>query len=353
MQQPPQQQQQPQDQDSSNAIVVGVVVESEEGVSDVVGGGAAGKADAAEAAEAAAAAGAGARVAEGAEVGAPLPRTETHPKQQQQQRAASFRPLEASLPAAGAEPPGQPYTVVGGDSILSICQAHGISVEDFKAWNGLTTDLIYPGRVLAVTPGGGAAAVVATAFPTEEEEGAPSTSSTARAVQRTTTQAASQPPALSYASVAARGSALEPGAPAETQAAATSVTPGATAEGAASPARSGGARSTPVLAGVSSAAALRNAEPATAAGSGVAVTGGPKRAALLDEDTYELVDRVFFGGLSHALVQTLTVVAQRAPALQPQVQVRGRGRGQRRGRGRQGGRVGCCRSVGRMISILF
>lgn len=47
-----------------------------------------------------------------------------------------------------------------------------------------------------------------------------------------------------------------------------------------------------------------------------------KKAGLLDEEAYELVDRVFNGGLSHALVQTLTVIAELAPALQPEVQVR-------------------------------
>lgn len=91
----------------------------------------------------------------------------------------------------------------------------------------------------------------------------------------------------------------------------------------ASPARSA-AGFTPVLAGISSAAALRSGSAVGGGGGGgvAAVTGGgPKRPALLDEDTYELVDRVFFGGLSHALVQTLTVIAQRAPVLQPEVQV--------------------------------
>ena len=48
-----------------------------------------------------------------------------------------------------------------------------------------------------------------------------------------------------------------------------------------------------------------------------------KKAVQLDEDAGELVDRVFNGGLSHALVQTLTVIAERAPTLQPEVQVRG------------------------------
>lgn len=46
-----------------------------------------------------------------------------------------------------------------------------------------------------------------------------------------------------------------------------------------------------------------------------------KRSGLLDDDAYDLVDRVFNGGLSHALVQTLTVIVERAPALQPEVKV--------------------------------
>lgn len=65
-----------------------------------------------------------------------------------------------------------------------------------------------------------------------------------------------------------------------------------------------------------------SAAPATvAAGVQGAAGAVAKKPALLDDDAYELVDRVFNGGLSHALVQTLTVLAERTPALQPEVQV--------------------------------
>ena len=50
-----------------------------------------------------------------------------------------------------------------------------------------------------------------------------------------------------------------------------------------------------------------------------------KKASVLEENVYELVDRAFNGGLSQALVQTLTVVSERMPALQPGLQVRGGG----------------------------
>ena len=336
---PPPQEQQQQQQESS-AIVVGVVIKSEDEVSGV-GSASTGKMAAAaggtpaagtvEATQPQAAPGPGA--ADSSALGAPLPHlgssepteafsTQQQQQQQQQRQAASFRPVEVSLlpPAEGKETSsGQPYTVVGGDSILSISQAHGISVQDLKAWNGLTTDLIYPGRVLIVTPRAEAAAAAeppaaaaATLYPTEEE-GPSSTPSTAKPIAPA---GASQPipPSSIAAGASSAGSALDPApAAAEAQAAAT--------ERVASPARSA-AGFTPVLAGISSAAALRSGSAIGGGGGVAAVTGGgPKRPALLDEDTYELVDRVFFGGLSHALVQTLTVIAQRAPALQPEVQV--------------------------------
>lgn len=50
--------------------------------------------------------------------------------------------------------------------------------------------------------------------------------------------------------------------------------------------------------------------------------GTSKKTILLDDEAYVLVYRVFNGGLSHALVQTLTVIGERAPVLRREVQVK-------------------------------
>lgn len=43
------------------------------------------------------------------------------------------------------------YTVKSGDTLSKIAQAHGISLNDLKKWNNITTHLIYPGDVLVVS----------------------------------------------------------------------------------------------------------------------------------------------------------------------------------------------------------
>ncbi|KQL35277.1 3D domain-containing protein [Psychrobacillus sp. FJAT-21963] len=49
------------------------------------------------------------------------------------------------------EPEPQTYTVVKGDNLYRIAEAHDISLAALISWNGLTTDLIHPDDVLIVS----------------------------------------------------------------------------------------------------------------------------------------------------------------------------------------------------------
>ncbi|MCM3397250.1 MULTISPECIES: N-acetylmuramoyl-L-alanine amidase [Oceanobacillus] len=49
---------------------------------------------------------------------------------------------------------GNTYTVKSGDTLWSIAQAYGLTVQQLKNLNGLTGDDIYPGQVLIVSGGG-------------------------------------------------------------------------------------------------------------------------------------------------------------------------------------------------------
>lgn len=50
------------------------------------------------------------------------------------------------------------YTVKKGDTLYSIAKAYNISITDLKAWNGLTSNTIYPKQALKLTNGGTQAA---------------------------------------------------------------------------------------------------------------------------------------------------------------------------------------------------
>ena len=68
--------------------------------------------------------------------------------------------IEASAAKAPAQPAQKPsksdassYTVKSGDTLYRISVNHGVTVADLKGWNGLSSDLIFPGQVLAVQGG--------------------------------------------------------------------------------------------------------------------------------------------------------------------------------------------------------
>ncbi|MGE5552876.1 MAG: LysM peptidoglycan-binding domain-containing protein [Betaproteobacteria bacterium] len=51
---------------------------------------------------------------------------------------------------AGAAMPGNTYTVQPGDTLYLIAQRFGLSVEELRRANNLTSDIIYPGQVLFI-----------------------------------------------------------------------------------------------------------------------------------------------------------------------------------------------------------
>ncbi|TFD97034.1 3D domain-containing protein [Jeotgalibacillus sp. R-1-5s-1] len=61
------------------------------------------------------------------------------------------------------------YTVVKGDTLYKIATANGISVDQLMSWNGLSSDLIFPGQEFVVAGGTAQAAAPAqTSAPAEE-----------------------------------------------------------------------------------------------------------------------------------------------------------------------------------------
>ncbi|KIL49865.1 LysM peptidoglycan-binding and 3D domain-containing protein [Jeotgalibacillus soli] len=84
------------------------------------------------------------------------------------------------------------YTVVSGDTLYKIANTHGISLDALISWNGLTSDLIFPGQEFVVKGGTAQAAAVQTSAPAQtsapEQTSAPAEET---AVQNTSAEAPS------------------------------------------------------------------------------------------------------------------------------------------------------------------
>lgn len=63
-------------------------------------------------------------------------------------------------------PEAPTYTVVRGDTLTKIARAHDCTVDELRAWNGISGDLIEVGQVLVVGEGGEPAAAPEAAPPT-------------------------------------------------------------------------------------------------------------------------------------------------------------------------------------------
>ena len=53
-------------------------------------------------------------------------------------------------PARAAATSSMEYTIRRGDTLIGIASAHGVSVQELRIWNGLGSDRIYPGRKLSI-----------------------------------------------------------------------------------------------------------------------------------------------------------------------------------------------------------
>lgn len=61
-------------------------------------------------------------------------------------------------PAAAGKPAGKQHRVATGDTLSSIAARYGTDIEDLRALNGLRSDVIHPGQRLSVAGAGGGAA---------------------------------------------------------------------------------------------------------------------------------------------------------------------------------------------------
>lgn len=55
-------------------------------------------------------------------------------------------------PTTPSKPTTVSYTVVKGDTLSKIAKQYNVTIKDIKDWNGLTTDNIFVGQVLKVSP---------------------------------------------------------------------------------------------------------------------------------------------------------------------------------------------------------
>lgn len=55
-------------------------------------------------------------------------------------------------PTTPSKPTTTSYTVVKGDTLSKIAKQYNVTIRDIKDWNGLTTDSIYIGQVLKLSP---------------------------------------------------------------------------------------------------------------------------------------------------------------------------------------------------------
>ncbi|KIL44662.1 hypothetical protein KP77_28830 [Jeotgalibacillus alimentarius] len=85
--------------------------------------------------------------------------------------------LKVSGEAQAASTSNDTYTVVKGDTLYKIAQAHGITVGELMSWNGLSSDLIFPGQEFSVAGQAAAPAVSQAAAPAVSQAAAPAQSS--------------------------------------------------------------------------------------------------------------------------------------------------------------------------------
>ncbi|KGX91991.1 peptidoglycan-binding protein [Pontibacillus halophilus JSM 076056 = DSM 19796] len=83
-----------------------------------------------------------------------------------------------------AESTSNNHTVKSGDTLWGISKNYGTSVGNLKAWNGLTSDLIYPGQLLSVS---GKSSTPSVAASTTQQSVSKTSASTSTSTKTTTT----------------------------------------------------------------------------------------------------------------------------------------------------------------------
>ncbi|MFD1706843.1 LysM peptidoglycan-binding domain-containing protein [Siminovitchia sediminis] len=99
--------------------------------------------------------------------------------------SASTSARSSAKASSATSSSGSTYTVKPGDYLIKIANAHGISLSQLKQWNGLSSNIIYPGQTLKVRQGGSAAPASSSstaAAPASSSAGSSSTGSTYKVV---------------------------------------------------------------------------------------------------------------------------------------------------------------------------